>query len=66
MIRLQLNQRTNKTKKSTPKKNISKTGFGFNGLDAKGNQKWDLVLNLDYLAVEVPWNFRSAMTGLNL
>jgi len=40
-------------------------GFGFNGLDAKGNQKWDLVLNLDYLAVEMPWNFRSAMTGWN-
>jgi len=40
-------------------------GFGFNGLDAAGNQKWDSVLNLDYMAVEFALNFRSAMTGWN-
>jgi hypothetical protein len=40
-------------------------GFGFNGLDAKGAQKWDSVLNLDYVSVEMPLNFRSAMTGWN-
>lgn len=40
-------------------------GFGYSGLDGKGNQVWDSVLNLDYIAVEVPLNFRSAMTGWN-
>ncbi|EKX44327.1 hypothetical protein GUITHDRAFT_109777 [Guillardia theta CCMP2712] len=38
-------------------------GFGYNGEDKNGKQKWDGVLNVDYFAVEFAPNFRSAMNG---
>ncbi|KAJ1475014.1 MBOAT, membrane-bound O-acyltransferase family-domain-containing protein, partial [Baffinella frigidus] len=41
-------------------------GFGYDGEDTAGGQKWGRVLNLDYMAVEMPPNFRSAMTGWNI
>mmetsp|Transcript_161 Transcript_161/g.413 ORF Transcript_161/g.413 Transcript_161/m.413 type:complete len:498 (-) Transcript_161:238-1731(-) len=41
-------------------------GLGFNGLDDSGKARWDGVLNIKYLDVEMATNFRSAMTGWNI
>jgi len=43
-------------------------GFGYQevGVGEKKKQNWNAVLNVDYLAVEMATNFRSAMTGWNI
>lgn len=40
-------------------------GLGFSGYDKSGRAKWDLVTNVDVLALEFPQNVRSVFVGWN-
>jgi lysophospholipid acyltransferase 1/2 len=42
------------------------SGFGFNGFDAKGNPKWDLVTNVDPYKVEMALSFKETLDAWNI
>lgn len=42
------------------------SGFGFNGYDELGNEKWDLVTNVDAWKVETALSFKETLDGWNI
>jgi lysophospholipid acyltransferase 1/2 len=42
------------------------SGFGFNGFDSKGNEKWDLVTNVDPYKVEMALSFKETLDAWNI
>ncbi|KAI1707966.1 MBOAT, membrane-bound o-acyltransferase family domain-containing protein [Ditylenchus destructor] len=42
------------------------SGFGFNGYDEQGNERWDLVTNVDPWKVETALSFKDTLDGWNI
>jgi lysophospholipid acyltransferase 1/2 len=42
------------------------SGFGFNGFDSNGKQKWDLVSNVDPYKVEMALSFKETLDAWNM